>query len=90
MLRAVGRPVTSLAEYNSRVTTTKVSVVTGARRGQVSKEVHGENLGHEDDLFIVTLFNTMTVAHNENLDISLEFVAIVCDRHIITVCNLLP
>ena len=55
----------------------------------MSGEVHSENLGHGDDLLIVAPFDTMTAAHNKNLDISLEFVAMGCDRHIITACNLL-
>lgn len=87
-LRAVGKPVASLAEYSRRVGPTKASVVTG--RGKVSGEVHSENLGHGDDLLIVAPSDKMTAARNKNLDTSLEFVAMGCDRHIITACNLLP
>lgn len=84
----MGKPVASLAEYSRRVGPTKASVVTG--RGKVSGEVHSENLGHGDDLLIVAPSDKMTAARNKNLDTSLEFVAMGCDRHIITACNLLP
>lgn len=58
-------------------------------RRQVSGEAHNENLVTGDDLLIVTLFDTISAAHDKNLDISSEFIAMKCDRHIITAGNLL-
>lgn len=42
-----------------------------------------------DDLLVAALFDTVTAAHNGNLDIPSECVAMECDRHIIASCNLL-